>query len=107
MIDMSQFNHLCLGFILNCPVFLFAQEIEYRDGDTTPVVYRDISKTTERSGETKPSIYIDFKKPDLNEFQTLLKTSSNPKRKVRRLLSGKWRGLVKRLWKKLLPNKGY
>ncbi|EJG0635376.1 hypothetical protein C4G38_RS21125 [Vibrio parahaemolyticus] len=86
---MSRFNQLCLGFILNCPVFLFAQEIEYRDGDTTPVVYRDISKTTERSGETKPSIYTDFKTPDLNEFQALLKTSSNPKLKVRRLLSGK------------------
>lgn len=41
---MSRFNQLCLGFILNCPVCLFAQEIEYRDGDTTPVVYRDISK---------------------------------------------------------------
>ncbi|HCG7115233.1 TPA: hypothetical protein NJ328_004143 [Vibrio parahaemolyticus] len=70
---------------------MFAQEIEYKNDDTIPVTYWDISKATECSGKIKISLYTDFKKPDLNEFQSLLKTNSNPKLEVARLLSGKWR----------------
>ncbi|HAS6029454.1 TPA: hypothetical protein I7126_10610 [Vibrio vulnificus] len=88
---MSRPSQSCLGFVLYCPVLLFAQEMEYKEDSIIPVSYWDVLQATECSGEAKVSLYTDFKKPNLNEFQSLLEIDSTPKLEVRKLLSGKWR----------------
>ncbi len=88
---MTLFNQSRLGFILFSPMYLYAQEIEYKEDNVIPVSYWDVSQATECSGETKVSLYTDFKKPNLSKLQSILKAGSTPKLEVRRLLSGKWR----------------
>ncbi|WP_285373015.1 hypothetical protein [Vibrio parahaemolyticus] len=88
---MSRLSQLHLGFVLYCPVLLFAQEMEYKEDSIIPVSYWDVLQATECSGETKVSLYTDFKKPNFNEFQSLLEIDSTLKLEVRKLLSGKWR----------------
>ncbi|EGQ8552004.1 hypothetical protein GOZ71_27595, partial [Vibrio parahaemolyticus] len=88
---MSRLSQLRLGFVLYCPVLLFAQEMEYKEDSIIPVSYWDVLQATECLGETKVSLYTDYKKPNFNEFQSLLEIDSTPKLEVRKLLSGKWR----------------